>query len=82
MISSTRFLRLLRAVNVMHQEVLMDLAGSESTAENYAYDARSKEVGCKKKSLLALSRVIRSLSRGEEGDYRDSQLTRVLEPSL
>ncbi len=61
---------------------LIDLAGSERASESVA---RRKEGGYINKSLLTLGNVISKLSEKRDGQhipYRDSKLTRILEPSL
>lgn len=62
----------------------VDLAGSERAAQALSAGARLKE-GCHiNRSLLTLSTVIRKLSKGRHGhvNYRDSKLTRILQPCL
>ncbi|KAI8854770.1 CENPE type kinesin-like protein [Chytridium lagenaria] len=63
---------------------LVDLAGSERVRYTQAEGIRLKEGSHINKSLLALSNVIGKLS--ESGDkyvpYRDSKITRILQPSL
>ncbi|KAJ2358960.1 hypothetical protein GGF43_000464 [Coemansia sp. RSA 2618] len=64
---------------------LVDLAGSERVGQTGAEGQRLKEGAHINKSLLALGTVIARLS--EDGDrghipYRDSRLTRILQPSL
>ncbi|KAF7143964.1 hypothetical protein RHSIM_Rhsim05G0068300 [Rhododendron simsii] len=62
----------------------VDLAGSERAAQALSVGARLKE-GCHiNRSLLTLSTVIRKLSKGRHGhvNYRDSKLTRILQPCL
>ena len=65
---------------------LVDLAGSERASHTAAQGLRLKEGGHINKSLLALGSVIGKLS--EKGSssthipYRDSKLTRILQPSL
>ena len=68
---------------------LVDLAGSESVRLTGAAGKRLKEAGNINKSLLTLSRVIQTLSdAAAQGNcnphisFRDSKLTRVLQPSL
>lgn len=62
---------------------LVDLAGSESVRLTGATGQRAKEGGKINQSLLSLSRVIQSLSQpGHHVSFRDSQLTRLLQPSL
>ncbi|XP_044489754.1 kinesin-like protein KIN-7E isoform X2 [Mangifera indica] len=62
----------------------IDLAGSERASQALSTGARLKE-GCHiNRSLLTLSTVIRKLSKGRHGhiNYRDSKLTRLLQPCL
>ncbi|KAL5706586.1 hypothetical protein ACHQM5_024733 [Ranunculus cassubicifolius] len=62
----------------------VDLAGSERASQALSAGARLKE-GCHiNRSLLTLGSVIRKLSKGRNGHvpYRDSKLTRILQPSL
>jgi len=64
---------------------LVDLAGSESVRLTGASGERQKEGGKINQSLLTLSRVISSLGKGSSSahiNYRDSKLTRILQPSL
>jgi len=63
---------------------LVDLAGSESVRHTGATGDRQKEGGKINQSLLALSNVIFALGLNDKGhiNFRDSKLTRVLEPSL
>lgn len=62
---------------------LVDLAGSESVRLTGATGQRAKEGGKINQSLLSLSRVIQALSQpGQHVSFRDSQLTRLLQPSL
>ncbi len=63
---------------------LVDLAGSESVRHTGATGQRQKEGGKINQSLLSLSRVIQTLSQGSSAhiNYRDSKLTRILQPSL
>lgn len=63
---------------------LVDLAGSESVRHTGATGMRQKEGGKINQSLLTLSRVIQTLSQGRSAhvNYRDSKLTRMLQPSL
>ena len=62
----------------------MDLAGSERARSTGAEGIRLKEGGHINKSLLALSTVISKLADESDGhiSYRDSKLTRILQPSL
>ena len=61
---------------------LVDLAGSESVKLNGT--DRREEGHYINKSLMTLGQVVLSLSEGKTGHipYRDSKLTRLLEPSL
>ncbi|KAI9142686.1 P-loop containing nucleoside triphosphate hydrolase protein [Paraphysoderma sedebokerense] len=64
---------------------LVDLAGSERVGLTGAEGIRLKEGGHINKSLLTLGTVIARLSEGGDGrhiPYRDSKLTRILQPSL
>ncbi|KXS18834.1 kinesin-domain-containing protein [Gonapodya prolifera JEL478] len=66
---------------------LVDLAGSERVGHTGAEGIRLKEGGHINKSLLALGTVIGKLSDAAGTDrmhipYRDSKLTRILQPSL
>ena len=75
---------------------LVDLAGSESVKATNATGVRQKEGQYINKSLLTLGHVVHKLSdmgaresrdgakpsKGEHIPYRDSKLTRLLQPSL
>lgn len=63
---------------------LVDLAGSESVRHTGATGTRQKEGGMINQSLLTLSRVIQTLTQpgNSHVNYRDSKLTRILQPSL
>ncbi|KAJ1982596.1 hypothetical protein H4R35_000222 [Dimargaris xerosporica] len=67
---------------------LVDLAGSERVAHTGAEGARLREGAHINKSLLALGTVIAKLTETDHDrtsvhiPYRDSKLTRILEPSL
>ncbi|CAL5081486.1 unnamed protein product [Urochloa decumbens] len=66
---------------------LVDLAGSERAAKTGAEGVRLKEGSHINKSLMILGTVIKKLSEGTEGQgghvpYRDSKLTRILQPAL
>lgn len=66
---------------------LVDLAGSERIAKTGAEGQRMKEGAAINKSLLTLGTVINKLSEGTQLNgghipYRDSKLTRILQPSL
>ncbi|GAV72551.1 LOW QUALITY PROTEIN: Kinesin domain-containing protein [Cephalotus follicularis] len=71
-------------VSVMN---LVDLAGSERAAKTGAEGVRLKEGSYINKSLMTLGTVIKKLSEGAEIQgghvpYRDSKLTRILQPAL
>ncbi|CBI30110.3 unnamed protein product, partial [Vitis vinifera] len=66
---------------------LVDLAGSERAAKTGAEGVRLKEGSHINKSLMALGTVIKKLSEGAESQgshvpYRDSKITRILQPAL
>eukprot|EP00736_Rhodelphis_marinus_P006530 Rmarinus@m.17302 len=64
---------------------LVDLAGSERVNQTGAEGTRLKEGININKSLLTLGTVISKLAEGSQGGhvpYRDSKLTRILQPSL
>ncbi|PIN18320.1 Kinesin-like protein [Handroanthus impetiginosus] len=66
---------------------LVDLAGSERAAKTGAEGIRLKEGSHINKSLMTLGTVIKKLSEGAESNgghvpYRDSKLTRILQPAL
>ncbi|KAK4351581.1 hypothetical protein RND71_030894 [Anisodus tanguticus] len=66
---------------------LVDLAGSERVAKTGAEGVRLKEGSHINKSLMTLGTVIKKLSEGAESQgghvpYRDSKLTRILQPAL
>lgn len=61
---------------------LIDLAGSENASKTCCVGLRLKEGANINKSLLALSNVINSLSQRQFVNYRDSKLTRLLQPAL
>eukprot|EP00814_Leptocylindrus_danicus_P006856 CAMPEP_0116014920 /NCGR_PEP_ID=MMETSP0321-20121206/6536_1 /TAXON_ID=163516 /ORGANISM="Leptocylindrus danicus var. danicus, Strain B650" /LENGTH=842 /DNA_ID=CAMNT_0003484607 /DNA_START=53 /DNA_END=2578 /DNA_ORIENTATION=- len=63
---------------------LVDLAGSESVRHTGATGKTQKEGGKINQSLLTLSRVIAGLGNSNGGhiNFRDSKLTRLLQPSL
>ncbi|KAL6219885.1 hypothetical protein ACLB2K_007644 [Fragaria x ananassa] len=66
---------------------LVDLAGSERAAKTGAEGVRLKEGSHINKSLMTLGTVIKKLSEGAESQgghvpYRDSKLTRILQPAL
>ncbi|XP_065851046.1 kinesin-like protein NACK2 [Euphorbia lathyris] len=63
----------------------VDLAGSERASQTNADGTRLKEGSHINRSLLTLTTVIRKLSGGKRSvhvPYRDSKLTRILQPSL
>jgi centromeric protein E len=67
---------------------LVDLAGSEGVQKTGAEEGRLREGSNINKSLLSLSTVIQKLSEASSRglkffiNYRDSKLTRILQPSL
>ncbi|CAJ2628863.1 unnamed protein product [Trifolium pratense] len=66
---------------------LVDLAGSERATKTGAEGVRLKEGSHINKSLMTLGTVIKKLSEGVESQgghvpYRDSKLTRILQPAL
>lgn len=66
---------------------LVDLAGSERAAKTGAEGVRLKEGSHINKSLMTLGTVIKKLSEGADIQgghvpYRDSKLTRILQPAL
>ncbi|XP_020885438.1 kinesin-like protein KIN-7O isoform X2 [Arabidopsis lyrata subsp. lyrata] len=66
---------------------VVDLAGSERAAKTGAEGVRLKEGTHINKSLMTLGTVIKKLSEGVENQgghipYRDSKLTRILQPAL
>uniref|UniRef100_A0A7N2M351 Kinesin-like protein n=1 Tax=Quercus lobata TaxID=97700 RepID=A0A7N2M351_QUELO len=66
---------------------LVDLAGSERAAKTGAEGVRLREGSHINKSLMTLGTVIKKLSEGVESQgghvpYRDSKLTRILQPAL
>ncbi|CAH8354682.1 unnamed protein product [Eruca vesicaria subsp. sativa] len=66
---------------------LVDLAGSERASKTGAEGVRLKEGSHINKSLMTLGTVIKKLSEGVENQgghvpYRDSKLTRILQPAL
>ncbi len=65
---------------------LVDLAGSEGVSKTHAEGIRLKEGSTINTSLLALSMVIQRLSANENAgkhiSYRNSKLTRILQPAL
>lgn len=73
---------------------LVDLAGSENIGRSGATDMRAREAGNINVSLLALGRVINSLTmnaqhipyrfytKNKNNFFRESKLTRILQDSL
>lgn len=66
---------------------LVDLAGSESTKQSSSNGKRQKEGAKINQSLLSLSNVINALSQPDKKrpkhiNFRDSKLTRILQPHL
>ena len=64
---------------------LVDLAGSERAHQMGAKGDRLRQAGSINKSLLSLSRAMRTLSEGKANqhvNFRDSKLTRILSASL
>lgn len=70
----------------MSQLNLVDLAGSEGASRTQTDGLRLREGSNINRSLLALSNVINRLSQACNGktfiNYRDSKLTRILQPAL
>lgn len=61
----------------------VDLAGSERIRQTGSEGIRLKEGGHINRSLLSLATVINKLAEGSQHiPYRDSKLTRILQPSL
>ncbi|KAL7002637.1 hypothetical protein U1Q18_003791 [Sarracenia purpurea var. burkii] len=82
--SSREFLGNDNSTKLVASVNFVDLAGSERASQALSVGARLKE-GCHiNRSLLTLGTVIRKLSKGKHGhiNYRDSKLTRILQPSL
>ncbi|KAK3154761.1 hypothetical protein QOZ80_2BG0194780 [Eleusine coracana subsp. coracana] len=82
--SAREFLGKDKSTKLVASANFVDLAGSERASQALSAGARLKE-GCHiNKSLLALGTVIRKLSMGSNAHipYRDSKLTRILQPSL
>lgn len=83
------FLEITRTVDnkqktLVSQLNLIDLAGSENVSKAKTDGIRMKEGSNINKSLLALSNVIQKLSSNPKSfvNYRDSKLTRLLQPAL
>ena len=70
----------------MSQLNLVDLAGSEGASRTQADGLRLREGSNINRSLLALTNVINRLSSASGGktfiNFRDSKLTRILQPAL
>ncbi|CAN8283780.1 unnamed protein product [Cochlearia groenlandica] len=82
--SAREFLGKENSATLMASVNFIDLAGSERASQALSAGARLKE-GCHiNRSLLTLGTVIRKLSNGRQGhiNYRDSKLTRILQPCL
>uniref|UniRef100_A0A7N0TCH0 Kinesin-like protein n=1 Tax=Kalanchoe fedtschenkoi TaxID=63787 RepID=A0A7N0TCH0_KALFE len=82
--SSREFFSRDKSTTISASVSFVDLAGSERASFAVSSATRLKE-GCHiNRSLLALGTVIRKLSKGNHGhiNYRDSKLTRILQPSL
>ncbi|CAA7028301.1 unnamed protein product [Microthlaspi erraticum] len=82
--SAREFLGKENSTTLMASVNFIDLAGSERASQALSAGARLKE-GCHiNRSLLTLGTVIRKLSNGRQGhiNYRDSKLTRILQPCL
>ncbi|KAL5213260.1 hypothetical protein ABZP36_024107 [Zizania latifolia] len=82
--SAREFLGKDKSTTLMASANFVDLAGSERASQSLSAGTRLKE-GCHiNRSLLALGTVIRKLSLGSNAHipYRDSKLTRILQPSL
>jgi centromeric protein E len=61
---------------------IVDLAGSECSSKSGDNKDRIREASFINKSLLALSTLVFNLSRGYHTSYRDSKLTKILEPCV
>ncbi|KAL0741494.1 hypothetical protein Bca4012_083007 [Brassica carinata] len=82
--SAREFLGKENSTTLLASVNFIDLAGSERASQALSAGARLKE-GCHiNRSLLTLGTVIRKLSNGRQGhiNYRDSKLTRILQPCL
>ncbi|XP_018484675.2 kinesin-like protein KIN-7E isoform X2 [Raphanus sativus] len=82
--SAREFLGKENSTTLMASVNFIDLAGSERASQALSAGARLKE-GCHiNRSLLTLGTVIRKLSNGRQGhiNFRDSKLTRILQPCL
>ncbi|KAJ1386319.1 P-loop containing nucleoside triphosphate hydrolase [Sesbania bispinosa] len=83
-VSAKEFLGKSNSTTLAASVNFVDLAGSERASQALSAGSRLKE-GCHiNRSLLTLGTVIRKLSKGRQGhiNYRDSKLTRILQPSL
>ncbi|CAL9228631.1 unnamed protein product [Arabidopsis halleri] len=82
--SAREFLGKENSTTLMASVNFIDLAGSERASQAMSAGTRLKE-GCHiNRSLLTLGTVIRKLSKGRQGhiNFRDSKLTRILQPCL
>uniref|UniRef100_A0A0D9VIV6 Kinesin motor domain-containing protein n=1 Tax=Leersia perrieri TaxID=77586 RepID=A0A0D9VIV6_9ORYZ len=82
--SAREFLGKDKSTTLVASANFVDLAGSERASQALSAGTRLKE-GCHiNRSLLALGTVIRKLGMGSNAHipYRDSKLTRILQPSL
>ncbi|CAN8276635.1 unnamed protein product [Cochlearia groenlandica] len=82
--SAREFLNKENSTTLMASVSFIDLAGSERASQAMSAGERLKE-GCHiNRSLLTLGTVIRKLSKGRQGhiNFRDSKLTRILQPCL
>ncbi|KAF3581108.1 hypothetical protein DY000_02034022 [Brassica cretica] len=82
--SAREFLGKENSTTLLASVNFIDLAGSERASQALSAGARLKE-GCHiNRSLLTLGTVIRKLSNGRQGhiNFRDSKLTRILQPCL
>ncbi|CAL5069123.1 unnamed protein product [Urochloa decumbens] len=82
--SAREFLGKDKSTTLVASVNFVDLAGSERASQALSAGTRLKE-GCHiNRSLLTLGTVIRKLSKVRNGHipYRDSKLTRILQPSL
>jgi Kinesin motor domain len=61
---------------------LCDLAGSENASKTGENKNRIKEATFINKSLLALTMLVNNLTKNMHLNYRDSKLTRILEPCI
>ncbi|XP_048590814.1 kinesin-like protein KIN-7F [Brassica napus] len=74
------------STTLMASVSFIDLAGSERASQTMSGGGARLKEGCHiNRSLLALGTVIRKLSKGRQGghiNFRDSKLTRILQPCL